>query len=204
MGAQISPLPWHLRRHVSRTTISSQIMKPKVYFDNCIESGRVRTDLRPAEMAAVRTLLKAEGEGKVEIVTSRETWREQDKTKNLTVRAQLAQSRGEIPVVSNDHRLVGIHNQMDHLGTVATTPIISEIVDDVLFKRLTEAGLKEADARHLMYAACNGCDRFVSTDPDFTERTLQLEALCPVLTIVRPSELAAELSLDTDQQAASA
>jgi len=45
----------------------------KAYFDNCIESGRVRTDLQPpSEMAAVEALLKAEAEGKVEIVTSRE------------------------------------------------------------------------------------------------------------------------------------
>jgi hypothetical protein len=179
---------------------------PKVYFDNCIESGRVRTDLPPAEMAAVRSLLKAEGEGKVEIVTSRETWREQDKTKNPTVRAQLAQSRGEIPVVPKDHTLLGFHNQMHpRLGTIAVTPILTEIVDDTLFKSLTAAGLEEPDARHLMYAGCNGCDRFVSTDPDFTERKLQLEALCQGLKIVTPSKFVAELMLDAgDQQPASA
>ena len=67
----------------------------KAYFDNCIESGRVRTDLEPGEMAAVKMLLKAEEEGKVEIVTSRETWREQDKAKNPATRAKLAQSRGQ-------------------------------------------------------------------------------------------------------------
>jgi hypothetical protein len=83
-------------------------------------------------MAAVEALLKAEAEGKVEIVTSRETWREQDKAANPTVRAQLAQARGEIPVASNDHKLVGIHNQMDRLGTVSATPIISDIIDNAL------------------------------------------------------------------------
>src|SRR6516164_4506422 len=92
----------------------------KVYFDNVIESGRVRSDLDPpSEMAAVKALLKAEAERKIEIVTSRETWREQDRAKEPAVRAQLAQARGEIPVVSNDHKLIGIHNQMDHLGTVS-------------------------------------------------------------------------------------
>jgi hypothetical protein len=45
-------------------------------------------------MAAVEALPKAEAEGKVEIVTSRETWREQDKAAIPTVRAQLAQARG--------------------------------------------------------------------------------------------------------------
>jgi hypothetical protein len=70
-----------------------------------------------------------------------------------------------------------------------------DIIDDALFKSLTAAGLKDADARHLMYAACNGCDRFVTVDPDFTDRKPQLEALCPDLKIVTPSELAAVLSM---------
>jgi predicted nucleic acid-binding protein len=173
----------------------------KAYFDNCIESGRVRIDLQPpSEMAAVEALLKAEAEGKVEIVTSRETWREQDKAANPAVRAQLAQARGEIPVVSNDHKLVGIHNQMDHLGTVSATPIISDIIDDALFKSLMAAGLKDADARHLMYAARNGCDRLVTTDPDFTSRLPQLESLCQGLKIATPSELAAVLSMPSQPE----
>jgi hypothetical protein len=168
----------------------------KAYLDNCIESGRIRSDLQPSEMAAVRSLLKARKKGKVEIVTSRESWREQDRTKDPTVRAQFANARGDTPVVDNDHKLLGFHNQMDRLGTVAVTPLITEIVDEGLFKGLTAAGLKEADARHLMYAARNDCDRFVTTDPDFTSRLSQLEALCPSLKIVTPSELATQLSIE--------
>ena len=91
-------------------------------------------------------------------------WREQDRTKDPTRRAQLAESRGATPVVPNDHKLLGFHNQMDRLGTVAVTPFITEIIDEGLFKSLTTAGLKDADARHLMYAAGNGCDRFVRLD----------------------------------------
>jgi predicted nucleic acid-binding protein len=167
----------------------------RAYFDNCIESGRVRTDLQPLEMTAVQSLLNARDDGHLEIVTSRETHREQDRTKDPTVRAQLAESRGETPVVPNDHKLLGFHNQMNHLGTVAVTPMLTEIVDEALFKNLTAAGLDVADARHLMYAACNECDRFVTTDPHFTSMRTELEALCPDLKIVTPSELAAELSI---------
>jgi hypothetical protein len=167
----------------------------KAYLDNCIESGRIRNDLQPStEMAAVESLLKARDEGKIEIVTSRESWREQDRAKEPTVRAQLAQSRGETPVVPNDHKLLGFHNQMNRLGTVAVCPIISEIVDEALFKGLTTAGLKEADARHLMYAARNDCDRFVTTDPHFISRRPELEALCQGMKIVKPSDLDAEFS----------
>jgi hypothetical protein len=153
-------------------------------------------------MAAVRSLLKASEEGKIEIVTSRETWREQDRTKDATVRAQLAASRGATPVVPNDHKLLGIHNQMGPRGTVAVTPMLTEIIDEGLFKSLTAAGLKDADARHLMYAARNGCDRFVTTDPHFISRLPQLESLCQGLTIVTPSELAAELSIPSPPSAA--
>lgn len=175
----------------------------KAYFDNCIESGRVASDLQPpTEMAAVLSLLKARDEGKIEIVTSRESWREQDRTKDLTLRAQLAESRGATPVVSNDYKLLGFHNQMGRLGTVAVTPFITEIIDEGLFKSLIAAGLKNADARHLMYAARNDCDRFVTTDPHFTSRLLQLESLCKGLKIVKPSELTAELSISSPPSAA--
>jgi hypothetical protein len=169
----------------------------KAYFDNCIESGRVRADLQQPEMAAVRSLLKASEEGKIEIVTSRESWREQDRTNDTTVRAQLVKSRGGTPVVPNDHKLLGFHNQMGPQGTIAVTPMLTEIIDEGLFKSLTAAGLKDADARHLMYAAHNGCDRFVTTDPHFTSRRPQLESLCPGLKIVTPSGLASELSISS-------
>jgi hypothetical protein len=181
----------------------------KAYFDNCIESGRVRSDLDPpSEMAAVLALLKARDEGKIEIVTSQETHREQDRTEDPAVRALLANSRGETPVVQNDHKLLGIHNQMNHLGTVANCPIITEIVDEKLFNALIAAGLKQADARHLMYAACNGCDRFVTLDLEHfinNGRGSQLETLCQGqiqgLKIITPSELTTELSLNTPPSA---
>jgi len=43
------------------------------YFDTCIQSGRLFTDLKAAEMNAVRVLERAEREGKIKIVTSRQT-----------------------------------------------------------------------------------------------------------------------------------
>jgi predicted nucleic acid-binding protein len=176
--------------------------KGKAYFDTCIESGKVQNDLPPLEMAAVRSLQKAGDEGKIEIVTSRESHREQDRAK-APLRAQLAESRGATPVVPNDHKLLGFHNQMNHLGTVAVTPILTEIVDEDLFKSLTAAGLKEPDARHLMYAARNDCDWFVTTDRDFTSsRRPQLESLCARLKIVKPSELVALLSTPSAPSAA--
>jgi hypothetical protein len=68
-------------------------------------------------------------------------------------------------------------------------------VDNGLFSDLKELGLDDADARHLMYASVNACVRFVTLDPHFLDRRSALEARCPNLKIVRPSELAAELKI---------
>jgi hypothetical protein len=168
----------------------------KVYWDNMVVSGNILGDLGdPSEQAAIRPMLKAQDEGRVEIFTSRLTHDQQGRARDEFVRLRLQQSKGVIAVVSDDHRLLGFHNQMDHLGTVCVTPIITDIVDQGLFDKLKATGLSEKDdAKHLMYAIHNNCDRFVTTDHDFFDRLKQLTPLCRGTKIVRPSELVAELS----------
>jgi hypothetical protein len=62
--------------------------------------------------------------------------------------------------------------------------------------RLKKEGLKDADARHFMYAVQNGCDRFVTNDHHFLkDRRPRLEALGRGMLIRRPSDLVAELGL---------
>jgi hypothetical protein len=73
------------------------------YFDTCIQSGRLFTDLKAAEMNAVRVLERAEREGKIKIVTSRQTHWEHEGTNDLTKRAQLVQSHADTPLVPKDH-----------------------------------------------------------------------------------------------------
>jgi hypothetical protein len=88
---------------------------------------------------------------------------------------KLKESRGEIEVVADDHRVLGFWNQeAPRLGTVLTNPMVTEIVDERLFSDLKKAGISDGDARHLMYAIHN--------------------KLCRGTKIVTPSELAAELS----------
>jgi predicted nucleic acid-binding protein len=79
---------------------------------------------------------------------------------------------------------------------MAVSPMVSDIVDEALFADLKAMGLpNDSDARHLMYAVENKCDRFVTLDPDFLDRRDALHVRCPTIRIVRPSELAAELKL---------
>jgi len=159
-----------------------------------IASARVLDNLFSSEeRRALKLIQEHRNLSKLEIVTSRESWREQERTRNPEAREQLRASRGETPVVSHDHRLLGFNSvDLGYLGFISS-PLITDIVDDDMFRWLQTAGLKTADARHLMYALCNDCVRFVTTDSDFLERRSDIEAAYPQIRIVMPTELLAEM-----------
>ena len=167
----------------------------RVYLDNVAVSARVLEDLRaPAEMDALREIEDAHRAGLIKRVTSRESWREQARTQDPGKRERLESARGEVSVVASDHVVQGMWSAVAiDGGTSVVSPLVSDIVDEALFSELKGLGLKDADARHLMYAKANDCVRFVTTDDDFLERRPVLEARCGTVRIVRPSELAQEL-----------
>ncbi len=166
----------------------------KVYLDNVIASATIRCDLAsPAEMDALRLLQTSPHIGKLEMVTSRESWREQERAKNPHSREELRKGRSRTGVVSDDHKVLGF-NTLDYgyRGFIAS-PIVTDIVDEAIFAGLRALGLSNGDARHLMYALCNGCVRFVTTDTDFIDGRDAIEAAYPAIRIVKPSELLQEL-----------
>lgn len=166
----------------------------RVYLDNVAASGRVVGDLAPpSEMEAMRQIEAADSAGKLKMVTSRESWREQERTKDPVKRATLEAARDEVSAVATDHALLGFSHLSGPYGTVAVTPIITDIVDEALFADLKALGVSDSDAKHFMYAVTNTCDRFVTLDTDFLDRRAELQARCPSLRIVKPSELAHEL-----------
>jgi hypothetical protein len=166
----------------------------RIYLDNMIVSALVRGDLaEPSEMEALRSIWTAACFSKLEVVTSRESWREQERTKSDETREELRSARAAVDVVLDDHRLLGF-NTIDYgYGGFIASPLLTDIVDEVLFATLRNLSLKDADARHLMYAVVNRCVRFVTTDPDFIGRREAIEGTCPTIRIVRPSELLAEI-----------
>jgi predicted nucleic acid-binding protein len=166
----------------------------RVYYDNVIASGLVTEDVVPdTEMSALREIEEAHRAGTIKRVTSRESWREQERTRDAARRSQLEAARDLVSVVQADHRVLGFEVLDGPLGTISTNPIVSDIVDEGIFADVTNLGLRTADARHFMYAAANNCQRFVTLDPDFLDRRALLEARYPPLRVVRPSELAEEL-----------
>ena len=98
-----------------------------------------------------------------------------------------------VDVVSYDHRLLGFNTVDYGYRGFTASPLLTDIVDEALFAKLRILSLKDADARHLMYAVSNDCVRFVTTDPDFIERRDAIQAACPTIRIVKPSELLAEI-----------
>jgi len=168
----------------------------RVYLDNVAASGRVLGDLVPdTEMDAVRRIEAAHANGRVKRVTSRQSWREQEKTRDPIKRDTLAAARGEVSVVASDHVVLGFSNIESPSGTTAANPLATDIVDQALFRDLKSVGLDDGDAKHLMYAVVNDCQYFVTLDPDFLNRRDALEARCKPIRILKPSALASELSL---------
>ena len=166
----------------------------RAYLDNVIVSGEIRTDLEATEMAAVQELYRLASRGSLQIVTSRESWREQERTRNPDILAALQKGRSEVEVVQDDHLVLGFSHLQDHYGGFIANPLMTDIVDEPLHADLKAAGLKDGDARHLMYAVSNNCQQFVTVDPHFIGRRAVLEARCQGLRIVRPSELVSEFS----------
>jgi predicted nucleic acid-binding protein len=166
----------------------------RVYYDNVIASGLVTGDLMPeAEMLALREIEEAHRAGTIKRVTSRESWREQERTRDVARRSQLEAARDLVSVVQADHRVIGFENLVGPFGPIAANPLVSDVVDESIFADVTALGLRSADARHFMYAAANNCQRFITLDPDFLDRRSLLENRCPSLRVVKPSEMAEEL-----------
>ncbi len=166
----------------------------KVYLDNVIASAIVRDDLASfEEQSALKQVQQHQNFGKLEVVTSRESWREQERARSAQTREELRSSRERTPVVSRDHTVLGFNSiDLGYRGFISS-PLVTDIVDEAMFARLQAEGLKDGDARHLMYALSNGCVRFVTTDPDFLDRRSAIEAAYPEIRIVKPSQLLQEM-----------
>src|SRR5713101_5318048 len=115
----------------------------KACVDNVIASGVVRRDLADSsEMEALRLLLAPPYISQLEIVTSRESWREQERTRNFEARAELGDARSGIGVVPDDHRVLGFSTiDYGYRGFIAS-PLVTDIVDEPTFAKLRALGLK--------------------------------------------------------------
>jgi hypothetical protein len=165
-------------------------------LDNVITSGWVLKDLHPPEeMTAVERLYELHDAGTIKRVTSKMSGIEQARTTDVQKRASLAASADLVSVVQNDHRLLGFANLDYGSRGFISYPLIDDIVEPSLFEQLTKnAGLTDADAKHVMYAVANNCDYFVTLDTrDLLPRRSAIESICPQLKVMTPTEAVAAL-----------
>ena len=170
---------------------------PRVYYDNVIASARIRGEMWPAsEMAAIQILEEWHANGRIRRVTSKMSGIEQARTTSADLRATLASRAHEVSVVPNDHRLLGFSTLDDGVRGFISSPIISDIIDEALYAKLTALGITDADdAKHLMYAHGNACEYFVTHDTrDILPNREAIDAVCSPMRVVTPSELVAKLA----------
>ena len=129
----------------------------------------------------------------MEICTSRQSWKEQDRATNRHIRDSFREERDAIPVVPYDRELMGGALVPDLTGSFVQNRAQTEIIDSMLYTDLRRIGLDEGDSMHFMYAFHNRANRFLTTDMDFIDRAKELEERCPTIRICTPSQMVAEL-----------
>lgn len=165
----------------------------KIYLDSVIVIGIENRDLG-SEMDATDQLVSLGKRDEIKIVTSRQLPRSMEKTKNKEERELRIQSSINFTMVPRDHRVLGFHYQSDQYGGCAPSPLVTDIVDENMFSELIGFGLKDDDAKHFMYAFCNGCNYFVSVDQHFINRRGKIASRYPQIRIMKPSELVDHLN----------
>lgn len=167
----------------------------RVYVENSVVSARTRRDADALELSAIDWLFTLNESGDAGVRSSRQSIREIERAP-ARYQAELKGGLADVEIVRNDHVVLGFHNQSGPYGDSVSYPLVTDIVDRDLYSRLVAIGLKVDDAKHLMYACHNGCERFITLDSDFLAdgRRSELESVCGGIRIQTPSELRAELS----------
>jgi len=165
----------------------------KVYLDNVIVSAKSRRDVDQAECKAIDSIYAASCYGSIVIGTSRQSTREMERAPS-EYQSSLKSGFSGLAFAKDDHKVLGMYFQSDPYGGCIASPLVTDIVDEKLFLGLLADGLKCGDAKHVMYAALNGFDRFVTLDNGILNRKVTLEARCRLIQFVRPTELVAELA----------
>ena len=131
-----------------------------------LRSGAARTFDPAEEMAALEQIERLHAEGRIKEESTSKMSRIEQAAHPRSCRAggpSIARAH-EVSVVPNDHRLLGFQSQDQGRQGFISSPMISDIVDEDLFAKLIAAGLKDADAKHVMYAVANDCQVFVTLD----------------------------------------
>ena len=123
----------------------------RVYLDNNVGSAIRRRDCEPAEIDAILQLLEWGRAGVIMLGTSRQSLREMERAPPQN-RGDLKEGLTDLEIAKDDHKLLGSYTLTDPCGGYICNPLVTDIVDEPLYSRLLDAGLKPDDAKHFMYA----------------------------------------------------
>jgi len=132
--------------------------------------------------------------GVLEMVTSRVTLRETERTKDEQTRRNLKEDSNNLTPVAEDEKVLGFQTLQDQYGGSISYPLVSDVQDEKIFSELCSVGLPDReDTQHLTQAICNECRVFLTVD----ERTIikhrdKIESRFPI-RVRKPSELLKEL-----------
>jgi predicted nucleic acid-binding protein len=153
----------------------------KAYLDNNVVSAIAKNDT-PTESDALRRLVGAYEEGKVDLVTSEVTLQEINAYQGGPASVQETFERlKKVPIVRWDE-LIGIHSHGDE-RTWISVPMIR---NDPMYGSLLKLGVKTVDAQHVFVATKNACDPFLMCDGGILHRAPNIRSLCS-LGVQRPS-----------------
>jgi hypothetical protein len=143
-------------------------------------------------MDAVEKIEQLHAAGLLKRVTSKWSRIEEARCSDPDLRAAFAANDVGMSAVTNDHVVLGFTNIDYGYRGFITYPNLTDIVDEVLFAKLRAVPLKETDAKHVMLAAANNCQFFVTKDErDLLPVRAEIETVCS-LRIVRPTEFMTE------------
>src|SRR5215470_13218957 len=150
----------------------------RVYFDNDVVSPISRRDWDNSELDAIDRLLDAKRTSTIVLGASRQSLREIERAPSQ-YQAKLKTGLSELILAENDHIVLGFNSHTDQYGGYICNPMVSDIIDEQMYSAFLASGLKEDDAKHLMYAVHNGYQRFLTCDNGILSRRIGLEKHCP-------------------------
>jgi hypothetical protein len=169
----------------------------KIYSDtdSLLSNARHSDPKTQMERNALVELLALHSVGNIIIHQSLVVYRELIATANSEQRLKLQADYETLKKVENDEKLLGFNTVFDQYGGFVCSPLIADVQDEQLRKRLMDRGLSQKDAEHFTQAISNGCDVFLTRD----EATIinphrdWIEKEFPKIKIKRPTELLAQL-----------
>jgi predicted nucleic acid-binding protein len=157
----------------------------KAYLDNNVISAIAKNDT-PTESDALKRLLKAYEEGKVDLVTSEVTLQEINKYHGSASVQETFQRVKKVPIVRWD-QLIGTKSYGDE-RTWINAPVIH---NDPVYGSLLNLGVKVVDAQHVFVATKNACDPFLTCDGGILHRAPAIKDVCGGLVVQKPSRFVA-------------